>query len=878
VTNNFTNSSGTFTSGSNNLSIGGTLSNSAGAAFVAPVTGKTFSVGSNFSNAGTFSHNSGTITLNGQGVQSVTSGGSALNNVIDSNVAAAVSQADTSTIAGTLTINNSAIYDINGQNITLATLSNNGTFKLQGGETTATITNMDSDSGKVIYNGAVTYSSLKLGNSYFDLEFAGSGTYTLGATLSVANNLKVTSGTLDGSTRTINVGGDWDSQSGTFVYSTSSVVLSGDGTLKTSSTDYWTDFYDLSMAANGKTTQMLTVVGVSHNLILGTGSLTKGSSPDTYWLFLTKNDGTSALTNAGASITLDRIYFTITSGSTVIPSGNYGNITYLEIYARGSNTTFDITGDVTVGGRIFYLGMTTLNNIVLNSNDHQIDALGMTYGYSSVAGTTTTNFGSSTINIGTAGFGRNASGGSHTINLNSANINVTGNFNLTGLTVVKGTSNLNLIGSAGQTLTSASNQLHNFSTTNASSSGITLADDLSLDGTFTDTTASSKITFNSGSTYAFNAININGQAEGTRVVLTSSTGGSPWNLNITASSPTASNVSVKDSNANKDIDATTGGYDASGNTHWLFPQGNSAPVNDSLTFTNPYSSNIAVADNATEWNFRALVTDGDGPTNLNYVELRLANSTDSTQPYDSLKFRWTEATDAFSEEADTQSAAAITSTSANSNASGNQWTLDFKIKFNSSFATTSTNYAAELYAVDDAAASDTDNYSNTYQVQNLSLTFSVDSNSLNFGSLLPGSVITGTTQTTVTTNYPNGYALAASDNVAGSDSCLLSGSTRIADYAGTITTPTSWTGTGLGISLYSATGKNTAQWGSGSTESDSANKYAGVPQNATTIHSKSGSPTLSDISKIGYKLVVPNSQKTGSYSGDITYTVTGALN
>lgn len=310
------------------------------------------------------------------------------------------------------------------------------------------------------------------------------------------------------------------------------------------------------------------------------------------------------------------------------------------------------------------------------------------------------------------------------------------------------------------------------------------------------------------------------------------------------------------------------------------PRGaNADPTNDSLTFTNPYSSNVAVSDDTTEWNFRALISDADGSSNLSYVELRLANSADSSQPYDSIKLRWTEATDSFSEEGDTQNAITLTSTSSNSSANGNQWTLDFKIKINSSFANNSTNYAAELYSIDDSAASDSDNYADKYQVNSLSLTFSVDSNTLAFGSLLPGSVITGSTTASVTTNYPNGYSISAGDQVVGSDSILLhtDNTTRIGDYSGTVGTPTLWTGTGLGICVYSATGK-ASKWGSGTTADDLNNKYAGVPHDSAVIHSKTGAPTTSDTTNIGYKLVVPNTQKTGNYSGVLTYTATGVLN
>lgn len=452
-------------------------------------------------------------------------------------------------------------------------------------------------------------------------------------------------------------------------------------------------------------------------------------------------------------------------------------------------------------------------------------------------------------------------------------------------TFTPGTKKVTFDGSGAQSITSggtgSGKTFYDMQITNASSSGTTFADSCTLTGTFTATAASTKLIFNAGSTYAFANISLNGQATGTKITLVSSSTGSQWFLNISQVSPNAYYVDVQDSDATGGSAVTPNNSKNSGNNeNWLFA--NTAPVNDSLTFTNPYggSGNTAVSDDTTEWNFRALVTDDDGPTDIDYVEIRLSNNSDNVAPYDSLKFRWTESTDAFSEQADTQNAASITSTSSNSSYLVNQWTLDFKIKFDADFLAKDTNYAIGLYTVDDAADSDTDDYSNKYQVTLLSLTLGVDSATLGFGNLLPGSVITGTTVATVTTNYPNGYSLSISDTISGSNSALLhtDTTTRIADYAGTVSTPTSWSGTGLGVCLYSATGKNTSQWGTGTTASDSNNKYAGVPQTATEIHAKTGSPTASDQSSVGYKLVVPNTQKTGSYSGDVTYTATGALN
>lgn len=561
----------------------------------------------------------------------------------------------------------------------------------------------------------------------------------------------------------------------------------------------------------------------------------------------------------------------LTIAAGIFDLGGY-NLTVSNTFSNDS--TLRMTGDETVSlindtnsGQIEYNGASgtrsiknwTYFNLKINS----------TSGTYNLPAATDAN---GTITITTGTFALN--GYDLTVGLNWSN----------SATFTPGTNKVTFDGTGTQTITAggtgAGKTFYDMQITNASSLGVTFADSCTVTGTFTATTASTKLIFNAGSTYAFANISLNGQATGTKITLISSSTGSQWFLNISQVSPNAYYVDVQDSDATGGSAVTPNNSKNSGNNeNWLFS--NTAPVNDSLTFTNPYggSGNTAISDDTTEWNFRALVTDDDGSTDIDYVELRLSNNSDNVAPYDSLKFRWTESTDAFSEQADTQDAASITSSSANSSASGNQWTLDFKIKFDSDFLTKDANYAVELYSLDDAAASDTDNYANKYQITALSLTLGVDSATLDFGNLLPGSVITGTTVATITTNYPNGYSLSISDSTSGSDSALLhtDTTTRVADYAGTIATPTLWSGRGLGVCLYDATGKNTSQWGTGTTASDSNNKYAGVPQTATQIHAKTGSPTSSDGNSVGYKLVVPNTQKTGAYSGNVTFTATGTL-
>ncbi|MCX6810178.1 MAG: hypothetical protein NTY30_00350 [Candidatus Berkelbacteria bacterium] len=185
------------------------------------------------------------------------------------------------------------------------------------------------------------------------------------------------------------------------------------------------------------------------------------------------------------------------------------------------------------------------------------------------------------------------------------------------------------------------------------------------------------------------------------------------------------------------------------------------------------------------------------------------------------------------------------------------------------------------FGVENKSNADTQNVTVSATVLT-AMTFSTTAGSTAaFGSLTPGSPIaapaTGTVLS-VTTNAANGYTIGVSDAVAGSDSALHQSSTYIADYAGTIATPTTWTGTGLGVTLFAAdTGKNTTQWGAGTTYNDVLNQYAGIPETATTAHTVTGYHSSADTSSWDFKLDVPGTQKTGAYSGTVTFTATAVL-
>lgn len=155
-----------------------------------------------------------------------------------------------------------------------------------------------------------------------------------------------------------------------------------------------------------------------------------------------------------------------------------------------------------------------------------------------------------------------------------------------------------------------------------------------------------------------------------------------------------------------------------------------------------------------------------------------------------------------------------------------------------------------------------------------------------FGPLTAGVPIAAPdpgTIASVTTNASNGYTLGVSDGVIGTNSALLhtDASTRITDVtSGTIGTPAAWgSSTGLGITMFTADSSPEGKWcgGTCTTYNDVDNLYAAIPETATTVHTVTGPVVGANTSSWAFKLDVPADQKTGSYSGNVTFTATAVL-
>lgn len=170
-------------------------------------------------------------------------------------------------------------------------------------------------------------------------------------------------------------------------------------------------------------------------------------------------------------------------------------------------------------------------------------------------------------------------------------------------------------------------------------------------------------------------------------------------------------------------------------------------------------------------------------------------------------------------------------------------------------------------------------------LQYLALTFSAGS-TISFGNITPVSTTAKcgdvSTRAAVITNASGGYNLAVSDGSDTNSAMVHSdGTTYISDITGTIATPLVWTtGTtiGVGVTMFSGQSQKEAKWGTGTTDCDILfDNYGFVPAAATTGHTVTGYHAAIDSSDWGWRIDVPNTQKTGIYSGNVLFTSAAVL-
>lgn len=168
-----------------------------------------------------------------------------------------------------------------------------------------------------------------------------------------------------------------------------------------------------------------------------------------------------------------------------------------------------------------------------------------------------------------------------------------------------------------------------------------------------------------------------------------------------------------------------------------------------------------------------------------------------------------------------------------------------------------------------------------------SLTFTTDSSSENFPSLAPGAVVATTSILTVTTGNTTGFNITASRSNAAATLLLNTDSTI------SIPDKTNWVApvatTTAGNATASTTEALTLQFRVRQANTDTANYasswwggddttasalFAGFPTTAQSIINRSTAAGAGTVAYVLYNLNVPATQKTGTYSGGMTYTAT----
>lgn len=467
-------------------------------------------------------------------------------------------------LSATLTTNNSTINV--GGNMTVSLTGSHGTLnKLDAtGTPTFNITGNFINNDTVTGSGAIFNITGSVTNNSPGVITANSSTWNVAG--SVTNNAGAT---ITAGTSTWNVGDNsgtdsW-TNSGTFTANSSLVNLKGTGSLTNPA---YTTFYNLTAAANGKTTTISDSIMVNNVLTVGDNTATLAGSGYTFIL----GSGTPFVT-AGAAINRSINYHD--NGATNIAAANYN--AGLEVRGKG-NFTYTFAGDVVTNSFAFW-GQDNSNAVMINTNGHNFTVNG-----NSTIGNTDSNnksnifnaTGNSILNFnGNLLVNNDGDGnGKNKLDLSA----LTGTFNIKGnLTnndyFIAGNSTINFNGTAaGQTITAGgtdgNHDFNNITVANTHANGVTFADSATISGTLTATdSAVKKLTFHAGSTYAINGLNIEGNHT-TRPTIVSSSAGTPFNITDLAGTKTVSYVDVKDCVASSEVIASES-KDSGNNTNWM---------------------------------------------------------------------------------------------------------------------------------------------------------------------------------------------------------------------------------------------------------------------------------------------------------------------
>ncbi|MDO8650420.1 MAG: hypothetical protein Q7K33_03905, partial [Candidatus Berkelbacteria bacterium] len=460
-------------------------------------------------------------------------------------------------IDGTLTITSPSTVDINGLNLTAATLDNVGTFQLEGGET-VTITTPETAEGTILYDGAGDYTTglAYPGDAYYNLTFNGTGSWTLDATLDVNNTITLTAGTLDvsGSNYGITTTSWTDTGAGAFTEGTGTVTFDvAGGTINSNET-----FENVTINHAGTTT-LGAALDLDDTLTISGGDLDVSGTNYGITAKSWTDTGAGTFTEGTGTVTFD------VAGGTINSNETFENVTINHAGTTTLGAALDLDDTLTISGGALDVSGTNYGITLKSWTD-------------TGAGTFTEGTGTVTFDVAGGTINSNDAFNSVTINHGGtstlgAALDVDGNLTITSGILSSSGNNVNLAGnwSNSDTYTHGSNTV----TLDGSDQTITCGSSGTTFNNLTKTVSVARaLTFTASQTCTVAGTFTVEGASGALLSLRSSTEGTQWKIDPQGTR-TVSYLDVKDSNninstAISCLTSTNNCTNSGNNTNWTF--------------------------------------------------------------------------------------------------------------------------------------------------------------------------------------------------------------------------------------------------------------------------------------------------------------------
>lgn len=178
------------------------------------------------------------------------------------------------------------------------------------------------------------------------------------------------------------------------------------------------------------------------------------------------------------------------------------------------------------------------------------------------------------------------------------------------------------------------------------------------------------------------------------------------------------------------------------------------------------------------------------------------------------------------------------------------------------------------------AATSTGGVNLTTNVQT-AITLTLATGTVPFGNLIPGTPVVATTSASILTNNSTGVTLQANRDTAGQTLLHTDATTAFPDATVWNGSNSSQLTTAVGANLHFKVGftgtdaglYNSTFWGPNDTDGAANAKYAGFPVTGQTIASNAGYVATTQTVVLRNRIDAPTTQKSGAYSGGVTYTV-----